>query len=125
MSNEKAHALVLAETLMSISNGRLPESESIFAAAATELQTQHFRIKELESMLESVGAGGVSAPAELNLDDYYCKGCGRIGEIEELNAQDKAELRKLDGKPENSSRASGAAWACGSASTWLSLENNA
>ena len=95
MSNEKAHALVLAETLMSISNGRLPESESIFAAAATELQTQHFRIKELEAhitklttwknegeleirawdtmkeqqreiiklekMLESIGAGGVSA----------------------------------------------------------------
>ena len=61
MSNERAHALVLAETLMSISNGRLPESESIFAAAATELQTQHFRIKELEAMLDSVGAGGVSA----------------------------------------------------------------
>ena len=39
------------------------------------------------------------APAELNLDDYYCKGCGRIGEIEELSAQDKAKLRKLDGKP--------------------------
>lgn len=38
-------------------------------------------------------------PAELNLDDYYCKGCGRIGEIEELSAQDKAKLRKLDGKP--------------------------
>ena len=35
------------------------------------------------------------APAELNLDDYYCKGCGRIGEIEELSAQDKAKLRKL------------------------------
>ena len=39
------------------------------------------------------------APAELNLDGYYCKGCGRIGEIEELSAQDKAKLRKLDGKP--------------------------
>lgn len=38
-------------------------------------------------------------PAELNLDDYYCKGCGRIGEIEELSAQDQAKLRKLDGKP--------------------------
>lgn len=38
-------------------------------------------------------------PAVLNLDDYYCKGCGRIGEIEELSAQDKAKLRKLDGKP--------------------------
>lgn len=41
----------------------------------------------------------VAAPAELNLDDYYCKGCGRIGEIEELNAQDKEKLRKIEGKP--------------------------
>lgn len=70
MSNEKAHALVLAETLMSISNGRLPESESIFAAAATELQTQHFRIKELEAMLESVGAGGVSAQRVTQAADH-------------------------------------------------------
>lgn len=38
-------------------------------------------------------------PAELTLDDYYCKGCGRIGEIEELSAQDKAKLRKIEGKP--------------------------
>lgn len=178
MSNERAHALVLAETLMNISNGRSPQSESFNAAAATELQTQHFRIKELEAMLDAVGAGGVSAqrvtqsqplkassdwlidggllyrlndrgtncdeinvtmagglrteaarveragailnmlkavqqaedhieqpiemvaaPAELNLDDYYCKGCGRIGEIEGLNAQDKEKLRKIEGKP--------------------------
>ena len=86
--------------------------------AASELRRLHAKVQELEAMLDAVGAGGVSAqrvtqaadhiaqnskmvatPAELNLDDYYCKGCGRIGEIEELSAQDKAKLRKLDGKP--------------------------
>lgn len=60
-TNERAHALVLAETLMNISNGRSPQSESFNAAAATELQTLHFRVKELEAMLDAVGAGGVSA----------------------------------------------------------------
>ena len=73
MSNEKAHALVLAETLMSISNGRLPQSESFNAAAATELQTQHFRIKELEAILESVGAGGVSAQRVTQAKDHIAQ----------------------------------------------------
>lgn len=86
--------------------------------AADEIKQLRARVQELEAMLDAVGAGGVSAqrvtqaadhieqplemvaaPAELNLDDYYCKGCGRIGEIEELNAQDKEKLRKIEGKP--------------------------
>lgn len=94
------------------------EFNSHAESAAGEIRHLHARVQELEGMLEAVGAGGVSAqritqaadhieqpiemvaaPAELNLDDYYCKGCGRIGEIEELSTQDKAKLRKLDGKP--------------------------
>lgn len=54
-SNEKAHALMLAEALMRISNGRLLESAELFlASAAIELQSQHFRIEELEDALDVV-----------------------------------------------------------------------
>lgn len=79
-------------------------------AGATERITPHITaghgaIAAFKAMLEhapeypALASTTAAAPAVLNLDDYYCKGCGRIGEIEELNAQDKEKLRKIEGKP--------------------------
>ena len=79
-------------------------------AGATERITPHITaghgaIAAFKAMLEhapeypALASTTAAAPGVPNLDDYYCKGCGRIGEIEELSAQDKAKLRKLDGKP--------------------------
>jgi hypothetical protein len=57
MENQKPEALRLAEWCEENSPSIYRQS----AETATELRRQHARIQELEAMLESVGAGGVSA----------------------------------------------------------------
>lgn len=56
MSNEKPEALELADIFENLAH---PTGTRY--RAATELRRQHARIQELEAMLESAGAGGVSA----------------------------------------------------------------
>lgn len=55
MSNEKPEALELADIFENLAHPTGTRHR-----AATELRRQHARIQELEAMLESIGAGGVS-----------------------------------------------------------------
>lgn len=65
MSNEKPEALELADILENLAHPTGTRHR-----AATELRRQHARIQELEAMLESIGAGGVSAQRVTQAKDH-------------------------------------------------------
>ena len=68
MSNEKPEALELADIFENLAH---PTGTRYRAAA--ELRRQHARIQELEAMLESIGAGGVSAQRITQGKDHFAQ----------------------------------------------------
>lgn len=65
MSNEKPGALELADIFENLAH-----PTDTRRRAATELRRLHARVQELEGMLESIGAGGVSAQRIRQESDY-------------------------------------------------------